>query len=204
MNQIFVFDADGMVIDRPEYFSVHYARTHNLDPQIMEDFFQNKFTDCLIDKADLEVEIEPFLHLWHLDQSPKEFLKEWFKTENTPNQELINLIKSLRSKGIPCYLATNQEKYRAFYMLETMKLQHLFDHCFFSYEIGAKKPSTAFFDYMWESLQYLEGVRDKSQVIFWDDQAKNTEAAARFGFNARHYTSLSGFQDILSSMEIKI
>jgi len=42
-----LFDADGMVLKRHQYFSVHYAETHNANLARIDPFFKTVFQDCL-------------------------------------------------------------------------------------------------------------------------------------------------------------
>lgn len=187
-----LFDADGVLIIG-ERFVDHLTNDLHINSQVTEPFFKGKFKDCLVGKADLKEEIAPFLPRWGWTRSVDDFLTNWFKVEHHFNEELLSYIQKLRSKGIKCYVATNQEKYRSQYMKDYMKLKPLFDGFFASNEIGVCKPNIAFFQYIIDQLHI-----DKSQALFWDDTKGHVEAAAEFGLSAELYTT---FEDCKTKTE---
>jgi hypothetical protein len=44
----------------------------------------------------------------------------WFEVENAVDTRVIGVIRVLQRAGLTCYLATNQERYRAAYMKTVM------------------------------------------------------------------------------------
>ncbi len=115
-----LFDADGVTIIPQAPFSVQYAAAHGLDPKVLGTFFDERFGEALIGKRDLKELLEERRALWQLQGSVEDLLKQWFAAENCRNEELVTLIQNARKNGIPCYLATNQEKYRTQFIKETM------------------------------------------------------------------------------------
>jgi len=75
--------------------------------------------------------VTPWFSKWKWDGTVEEFLQFWFKAEHNVDEKIISIIQQLRKKGIRCYLATNQEKYRTQYMKDKMRFEELFDHVFF-------------------------------------------------------------------------
>ena len=197
MSKILLFDADGVLILPEDMFSVVYARSHGLDPQPFEDFFKTEWKDFVTGKRDLKQHIADNPDLWHWDGTPEEFLQYWFETEDVRNDELIALIESLRDKGVPCYLATEQEKYRAEYMKKVM-FKDLFDGTFITADIGHKKSAPEFFEAAYEQLKATHGELPMSDIVFFDDSQDKVDAATKVGLTAYLYTGLDQFKKDLA------
>lgn len=176
-----------------EMFSVYLAQKYGITKEKIDNFFTGEFQDCIVGKHDLREVVSKHLTSWGWEKSVDEFLKEWFEFEHNINEDLVNYLNILREKGIKVYLATNQEKHRAQYVIEKMGFEKFLDGIFFSVHIGHKKPNREFFERI---LDKMGGVQ-KSEVLFWDDQQKNIDGAKDFGFKAELYTDFSNFKTTL-------
>jgi putative hydrolase of the HAD superfamily len=188
-----LFDADGVLITAEKKFSDHLADDLHISLEMTTPFYKGAFKDCLIGRADLKEEIAPFLPKWGWKGSVDEFLKLWFNVEHQLDKRILDYIQTLREKGISCYVATNQEKYRSQYMTEYMEFGPLFDGMFASNEIGFCKPDAAFFTYILEKIQ-----KKPEEVLFWDDTQRNVDGAKELGIHAEFYSS---YEDFLGRME---
>jgi putative hydrolase of the HAD superfamily len=197
--QAIIFDADGVVINRDLYFSQQFSQEFNIPLEKLEAFFHTEFVPCITGRADLKVVLEPYLKAWGWNKGVDELLKYWFSTEDRPNTELLNQIVQLQAQDIKCYLATNQEKYRAHYLAENMGFLKRFDYLFFSCEMHRRKPEQEYFDYLWDSIQYLDFIDDKKEVLLFDDTPTVIDAANAFGFQAHLYQNLEQFEQIIKS-----
>src|SRR5258708_4767313 len=121
-----LFDADGVLINGAK-FSVQLAKDYGISPEKTRSFFTNEFNRCLVGEADLKEELQKHIKGWGWKGSVDELMEYWFRVEHTIDQDLILYIQQLRSQGIKCFVATNQEKYRAKYMLENMRFAQSFD-----------------------------------------------------------------------------
>jgi putative hydrolase of the HAD superfamily len=184
-----LFDADGVLINGKK-FSAELEREYGISAKHTAPFFTGKFNDCLIGKADLKKEISKHLAEWGWKRSAEDLLEYWFTVEHSLDHDLIEYIQELRRKGITCYIATNQEMYRAAYMLEKMGFRDAFDGVWASAHLGHKKPAEDFFKELLSNI----GTTVKEQVLFWDDTKENVEAARNFGIDAEVYTSFSDFK----------
>jgi len=128
MIKVVLFDVDGVIVNA-EMWSKQLANDYGINPSIIDTFFKKEFQNCLIGKADLKVSISPYLKKWGWDKSVDDLLEYWFKSEHKIFEPLIIYIQNLRTKGIKCYLATNQEKYRTEYMLDQMKFNDYLMEC---------------------------------------------------------------------------
>ncbi|MFP4424347.1 MAG: HAD family hydrolase [Candidatus Woesearchaeota archaeon] len=185
----FLFDADGVVI-RGDMFSIRYAKDYGIPPEELLPFFKGAFRECIVGKADLKEEIAPWLPRWNWHGSVDDFLEYWFKAEHQIDKRVVAKIEQLRKQGYPCFLATNQEKYRIRYMKEKMGFDRLFDKLFSSAEIGYQKPQPEFFTYIIRELQV-------GQIIYFDDSESHVKEAKEQGIDACLYTRFSDFESTL-------
>ncbi len=188
MIKVLLLDADDVLIHQ-ERFSVVLDRDFGISLEATKEFFTGPFQDCLEGKADLKDAVTPYLTIWGCTKGVDAFLDLWFQREYNLNHELFDYIKQLQQRGIHCFLATNQEKYRVAYILEKMGLNSIFDRAFASSNLGYKKPSPEFFAVIFKNLENVK----KEEILFWDDKKENIEAAKSFGIHAELYVSPADF-----------
>ena len=184
MIRVALFDVDGVVIRKHEYFSELLAREYNIPIEEVIGFFKNEFKLCSLGKADLKEEIVKYFEKWKWKKSADELLKIWFENEKEVDQEVLLFVGGLRKKGIKCFLATNQEKYRLKYLFEEIGLKEHFDGAFASCELGRTKSDKEFYDLIVEKLGNIQS----EEIIFWDSDKKIAETANNLGIVGRLYT----------------
>lgn len=194
MIKVVLFDADGVLI-HTEMFSRQLERDYGILSEKLDPFFATDFQRCLTGELDLKEAITSLLPEWGWQGTVDEFLEYWFSVEHKIDERLIAYAQNLRSKGIRCFVATNQEAYRAKYMLEKMGFSESFDGMYASAHLGEKKPSIDFFKHIFSNFDDLE----KSEVIFWDDKQLAVDAAREFGFHAEVYTD---YDDFIQKMDV--
>ena len=189
--KVVIFDVDGVLV-QAERFSDRFAREHGVPVDHVGAFFRDTFSDCLVGRADLKDEIVPYLATWGWAESADAFLDYWFRSEHSVNLELVDHIQSMRSRGVKCVVATNNEKYRVAYIARDMGFSHAFDGLYASAHIGLMKPDVAFFEAVLNDL----GVAGPD-VLFFDDNQDNVTAAARLGMNSELYKTVEEFRRTL-------
>lgn len=189
MIKAVLFDADGVMINGP-MFSEHMARDYGITHDDTRTFFTGVFKDCVTGKVDLKEVLPPYLKEWGWQNSVDDFIEYWHSTEHIINQELVAYIQNLRNRGIKCYLATNQTKYRFEYMLKEMRFDTFFDKCYASAHLGHRKPDIDFYRKLMKDLVGIE----RKEVLFWDDTPQNITAAKEFGMHAELYTTFADFK----------
>ncbi|MDX1765656.1 MAG: HAD hydrolase-like protein [Candidatus Saccharimonadales bacterium] len=188
--QVALFDADGVLIVPEHHFSTIYARQHGLADDHFQKFFKSEgFVKCMTGDKDLRDLILEYKDLWMI-KDPDALIQQWFEAENAVNKELVEFIQTLRSKGLPCYLATTQEKHRGAYIKETM-LKDKLDGFFISSEFGYKKPDPKYFQHIIDDLTGQGLINNAGQVFFADDDQTNVEEAKKQGIDAILYRKMS-------------
>lgn len=183
-----IFDADGMVV-LGEGFRVRRARDLGIPDAVTADFFTGPFQECLIGKADLKSELEKVLPQWNWKGDVEDFLHAWFEPKDAVFDEHIERsVLALRARGVRCYLATNNERYRCSNLLEDRDLRRRFDDVFPSFAVGSKKPEHAFFQYMTNALSL-----HPSEVVYWDNDEGHVASAKAFGFQAELFTGFDAY-----------
>lgn len=190
-----VFDADGVLVF-PWRFAEHLSGEFGITREATRAFFEGKFTDCLLGKADLAEALPPYLAEWGWTGSCEEFMQLWFSVEDAVDARVLGVVQELRGAGLICCLASNQEKHRAEYLRTVMGLGAEFDKLFFSCEIGAKKPDARFYEAV-EAALGLSG----EQIAFWDDSPGHVDVAKKRGWRAELYTSYEDWER--QSVEMK-
>jgi putative hydrolase of the HAD superfamily len=184
-----LFDVDGVLVNGQK-FSEQLAKDYGITSDKTASFFNGDFKKCVVGECDLKEALAPHLSSWGWTKSVDELLEYWFSTEHQVDEELVMYIQELRAKGMKCYVATNQEKYRVKYMLEKMGFADSFDGVFASAHLGHKKPAHEFFEKMLQQIK----VGNKSEVLFWDDTPANIQAAKEFGIHAEFYSNFEIFK----------
>lgn len=196
--KVILFDADGVLTLPEENFSVIYARSHGLDPEPFEQFFRNEWKPIVTGKADLKESIAANPQLWQWHGEIDDLLTYWFETENIQNEELVGVIRELKSQGVVCCLATEQEKYRGSYMRDVM-FKDLFDKCYITAEIGISKTEPEFFQAIIDDLQRHYPEVEVKDIVFFDDSQSKVDTAKSIGIDARLYTNIEQVRELLPS-----
>ncbi len=195
-TQVILFDADGVLTLPEETFSVVYAKSHGFDIEPFEQFFRNDWAEIVTGRKDLKQSILENKELWRWNSSPEELLAYWFKTEDIRDEELLELVGKLRTKGFFCYLATDQEKYRGEYMQNVM-FKGLFDGYFISANLGVTKTNPKIFEMIVEQLQQKYTKLLPKDIMFFDDSQSKVNTACSVGIKGQLYTGIQQVESLL-------
>lgn len=194
-----VFDADEMIIKRKEYFSAKLSRERNIPEEKIIPFFKGKFQECVVGTADLKEAVQPYLKDWNWNGTIEDLLKYWFESEQEIDPRVVEQINNLKSRGIKCYLATKQEKYRTEYLRKNLGFENIFDGIYSSCEMGYKKPDQKFFEYINDDLKRKENLKPE-EIMFWDNEEANVAAAKGVGWESHLYDGFDDFQKVISQI----
>jgi putative hydrolase of the HAD superfamily len=182
-----LFDVDGVLLVG-EPWHKDLASVYSITDEMLAAFFRDSFQACLVGKADLKEALAPYLPRWGWPHSIEDFIDYWF-SHHTVHEELLHSIQQLRQRGLKCYLATQQERYRTNYILHDLGFTHLFDGVFSSVNIGYMKSNPLFFETVLREI----GTCQPEDVLFWDDSAGNVATARSLGIQAEVYRNFASF-----------
>jgi putative hydrolase of the HAD superfamily len=117
------------------------------------------------------------LQRWGIPDAYDRLVRAWLTIQPVPASRA--LVSALRQAGVPCYLASNQDRHRARVMQERLGYPALLDGAFYSCELGLAKPDPAYFVSILSSL----GVA-AAEALLVDDSPVNVEAARSVGLAA--------------------
>jgi putative hydrolase of the HAD superfamily len=180
-----LFDADG-VVQRPN--RDWWAQLTSLVPSDGDAFVADLMAaekPALVGKVDFRDALADVLRRWNSPASVDEALEPWSWFVAEP--EVIRLVQSLRSAGIGCHLATNQQAYRRTIMQDERGYGAWFDRTFYSCDLGLAKPDPAYFRAILSALDL-----PASSVLFIDDNVANVAAASSVGLQAEVYDLSAG------------
>jgi len=187
-----LFDGDGVTIIPEKMFSEQFEEEQGLPKGSMKPFFRKEFGACAMGKADLKEVLIPYFKEWKWKGGMEEFLRYWFESEHALNEKLFSYISKLREKGVQCFLATNNEKYRTQYILQEWEFDKLFDGVFSSCDIGYKKPQKEYYEYI------LQTVGSQPQdILYFDDEQENVDIARELGIEAHVYGDVEQVKELI-------
>jgi len=193
-----LFDADGVLILPEEVFSVVYAKSHGLSPAPFEQFFRESWPAIATGKKDLKESITENADLWQWHGTPDELLQYWFEAEDVRNEDLIALIRGLKEQGLPCYLASDQEKYRGEYLKQVM-FKDLFNGYFLSCDLGTTKSDPTFFKRVVDQLRQDNPDINPASIVFFDDSQSKVDTARAAGINGLLYRGVEQVRQLLAA-----
>ncbi len=192
------FDADDVLIIKPKMFNQYLEEDYGIPASVTAKFFKGNFQNCLIGKADLKEELKKHVKVWGWKGTVEQLLDYWFKVENHVDEQLTEFIRELRSKGLKCYMGTNNEIYRTKY-LESVMFNSVLDKIFSSCNLGCKKPEKEFFEKVFGEISKDSKIT-KSEILFVDDDIENIEAAKSSGFQTFLYKNFPDFKKSISTV----
>jgi putative hydrolase of the HAD superfamily len=166
-------------------------------------FMQDVFVaerPCLVGEGDFVASFAAVLAKWKSCYAVDEALRVFTQIE--VENEVIQLIQSLRIDGIACHVASNQNSYRASYMSDDLGYYKLFDTEFYSCHVGSAKPDLAYF---WAVINKL--AIQPSQMLFLDDKENNVQAARAAGLRAAVFdlsAGVKGLRRVLADVGIAV
>jgi putative hydrolase of the HAD superfamily len=178
-----LWDADGVLQHLPEGWEASMRPVVDGHIEDVPGFLAEAFAlerPALLGQVSWLDALPGLLERWGVAHLHDEALRVWLTI--VPQQEVRDLVRDLRTRGVRCYLATNQTQHRGRYMAENLGYGGLLDGAFWSYELGVAKPDPAFFTAILGQLDV-----EPADVLFVDDNARNVEAARTVGLRAERW-----------------
>jgi putative hydrolase of the HAD superfamily len=194
---ILVLDVDGVVVlGHPDggRWDRNLLSDLGIAPaDVQAKFFRRHWQAIAAGKANLLQVLRGMWHELECTTAPDAFIEYWFANDSRLNHELFDIVDAWRARGNAAFLATVQEHQRAQYLWEKLELRDHFDGMHYSADLGAAKPDARFYERTHARLP----VSSRDDVVFLDDAIENVEAAADFGWRARHYTGVDDLRAAL-------
>jgi putative hydrolase of the HAD superfamily len=189
-----VFDLAGVLLDfgGPDYV---YARSNGrVDEEAYFRFWSE--AKCAHDLHCGRCSPEEFareaVREWQLNVTPEVFLADYRTWFRGPYKGALELLEALRPKyRLACLSNANVLDVKRF--REEVQLQRWLDACFYSNELGLRKPDPAAYLHVSRALDLPPG-----DIVFFDDSRENVEGAIAVGMQAHH---VQGFADLARLLE---
>ncbi len=163
-----------------------------IDPHLMSQiFFKKKFQSVLLGKIDLKHALKEAISEMEVSCTPEDIMNIWFSEDSCIDYDLLHMIDKLVASGaVRAFLATNQEKYRAHYLWENLRLKNHFEDIFFSGEMSLLKINLEYYRNIHKRL----GISPtKNQILFFDDGSDNIVVSRSIGWHAFLYRNQEDF-----------
>ena len=110
MSKEILLDADGVVIrPRHKYFSEKFSEEHGVSFDDIIPFFKGEYKQAAIGEVDIREVLPPYLEKWGWEGSIDDFLQYWFEGERDVDENVLAVVRDLRSKGTRVHLASDNE-----------------------------------------------------------------------------------------------
>ena len=198
-----IFDVDGVLVTgRPSdgrRWDEDLKVDLGIDPaELAEKFFKPYWQDIQLGRVDMEARLGPVLEDIAPHVSADRLVDYWFMADARLETGLLSQIDRLRTgTGLGAHLATNQEHGRAQYLWRDLGLGQKFDRLFYSADLGLAKPDQAFYRHIQDELNL-----EPAQILFFDDQPKNVEAARQAGWQTSHWTHPGTFEQTVAELSL--
>lgn len=190
MASAVLLDADGVVQQNPVGWLDELRAV--VAPEHADDFVGDLFhaeQPALRGERDFAAVVREVAQRWGLDGRVEELMAHWRRVH--VSRETLGLVRELRAAGTSCWLASNQNSYRARYMRESLGYDAVFDGQFYSCDLGITKDSPAFF----ERAVAVVGLAP-ADIVHVDDKDKYLDAARAAGLSAQRWSIEEGI-DVL-------
>lgn len=189
-----LFDADGVVQRPTADRRAQWTRLLGGNEDAVDGFVRDAFDaerPCCQGKDDFLAAFPGVMTRWNCTGTMEDALRAWTAIE--VDAGIVTLIATVRTAGVPCCLATNQERFRGRYMSETLGYRDVFDRQFYSCELGVSKPDPAYFTAILDTLAV-----PPASVLFIDDAEANVRAAESVGIVAELFSPDAGTEPVLA------
>lgn len=197
------FDADGVLIKSKHLFTEQLERDYGIKIELMLPFFTGIFRQCSVGKADLKEELAKVVGDWGWKGTVDELLEYWFTKGTEIDPKVFEYVRTLRDRGIRCFMTTDQEKYRGEHLRKTFGSGKIFEEVFFSAGVGYPKKTEPFWEEVFgrvneASRNTSSEVIPRGQTLFVDDDEANVEAVSGFGIDTLLYRELDDLKQKLA------
>ncbi len=197
-GKVLMMDVDGVLVSgRPSDGRHLFAELEadlGLSPDRLRQTFFTPFWEAIVTgREGLTERLAPVLAEIAPRVSAERLIAYWFENDSRVDQAVLSTVKRYRDRGLPVFLATNQEHLRADYLMQQVGLGAHVDGIIYSAALGHRKPSAEFF----ERAAAIAAAAPED-IVLVDDTRANVEAARQAGWSALHWTGNSSLDEELA------
>lgn len=181
-----LLDADGVTQTMPGFPGSLESLLHGR--ATMADLFSVE-RRSLTGRRDLRADLTAFLRERQIPTPLEQLLDAWHDVHPLP--DVLAMMDAVRARGVPVYLATNQQPVRGLHVRTALGYDAHVDGQFHSWELGVAKPDPAFFTAIVRRL----GV-PAPQTLFIDDLLENAAGAREAGLVGVHHERERGAEGV--------
>ncbi|MFC1790074.1 HAD-IA family hydrolase [Patescibacteria group bacterium] len=187
MIKAVLLDADGVVLKSAEkMFSRRLKDEYQIEIPLI--FWKEVYPQVRLGKASLKEELRKRIKNWGWPRSVEALLNYWWTPQNKPNLRVLELVKRLKTRGIKCYLASDNNQYRARLLMKGA-LGQIFNKGFFSCYLGCVKEDKEFYQAVFKETKLKP-----EEILFVDDEKENVQAAQKMGLRTHFYQDFKAFE----------
>ncbi len=182
-----IFDLGNVLIN---FNPLEYVRTKIADFQKADEVYQNIFKSpewLMLDRG-IVTEKEAINAICERNPDQSKIIRfvmtDWYQML-TPMEDVVELLKELKSMGYSIYFLSNYQLLAYEHVLKEYPIFDYFDGGVFSFKEKLLKPEPA----IYENLIKLYKI-EPGESIFIDDTIENIEGALKQGFKAILFTNL--------------
>ena len=125
-------------------------------------------------------------HIGSIDIPDKDIDNIWNLVIVKLNKSLLDIILTLKNKYSIMILSNTNNIHRIYFdslckRIYNKTFDHLFDHVFYSYEMGCRKPDKVIYENVIDSSGFKP-----NEIIFFDDMKENLTECEKLGMNTCH------------------
>jgi putative hydrolase of the HAD superfamily len=125
-------------------------------------------------------------HIGSIDIPDKDIDNIWNLVIVKLNKSLLDIILTLKNKYSIMILSNTNNIHRIYFdslckRIYNKTFDHLFDHVFYSYEMGCRKPDKVIYEKVIDSSGFKP-----NEIIFFDDMKENLTECEKLGMNTCH------------------
>jgi len=197
-GKVLMMDVDGVLVSgRPSDGRHLFAELEadlGLSPDRLRQTFFTPFWEAIVTgREGLTERLTPVLAEIAPKVSAERLIAYWFENDSRVDQAVLSAVKRYRDRGLPVFLATNQEHLRADYLMRQVGLGAHVDGIIYSAALGHRKPSAEFF----ERAAAIAAAAPED-IVLVDDTLANVEAARQAGWSAVHWTGNGSLDEELA------
>lgn len=187
----FLFDLDGVIRNYYEKDTTLVEKKYGLE---LGTFDKVAFTDDLLISVTTGIlKRHEWIEIIGIKINNLLAAFEWGNRPLHLDNEVLNMIKILKSRGFPICLLTNGTD-NLFNELCDMGLEQEFTHIFNSAELGFAKPSPKIYKIVMERLNLRP-----ENIAFIDDNKENVFVAQNLGIQSLHFNGIDTLKEWLEN-----